>query len=151
MSWIWKSIAAIIGIWLVFFSGILEAMLGSFSELERLGLCLCILGMIILHELGKIRERLSSIEERLEKAEKDREENEERLYSYYDAFDDENTDEEQSPKKPQSKKEKLESKLKDLNAWLQLGLVPKKDLKRHEQEIDQLKKEIGKRKKNSKK
>jgi len=116
MSWIWKSIAAIVGIWLVFFSGILEAMLGSFSELERLGLCLCILGMIILHELGKIRERLSSIEERLEKAEIDREENEERLFSYYDAFDDENTDEEQSPKKPQSKKEKLESKLKDLNA-----------------------------------
>jgi len=34
---------------------------------------------------------------------------------------------------------------------LELGLVPKKDLKRHEQEIDQLKKEIGKRKKTQKK
>ncbi|MBS0622378.1 MAG: hypothetical protein JSR80_05425 [Verrucomicrobia bacterium] len=34
---------------------------------------------------------------------------------------------------------KLESELKDLEQWLKLGLVPKKDLPRHQEEIESLK------------
>jgi hypothetical protein len=37
--------------------------------------------------------------------------------------------------------------LADLNEWLELGQVPKKKLKKHNQEIDKLKKKIEKFKK----
>lgn len=37
---------------------------------------------------------------------------------------------------------KLESELRDLEQWLKLGLVPKKDLPKHEQEIEGIKGKI---------
>lgn len=37
---------------------------------------------------------------------------------------------------------KLELELQDLEQWLNLGLVPKKDIEKHEREIDLLKKKI---------
>ncbi len=37
---------------------------------------------------------------------------------------------------------KLENELKDLEEWLRLGLVPKKDVKKHTDEIQQLKEKI---------
>lgn len=37
---------------------------------------------------------------------------------------------------------KFESELKDLEQWLKLGLVPKKDLKKHEEEILQIRDKI---------
>lgn len=41
------------------------------------------------------------------------------------------------------KLKKLETELTDLEQWLKLGLVPKKDLEKHEGEIALLKKKIG--------
>ena len=41
------------------------------------------------------------------------------------------------------KLKKLETELADLEQWLKLGLVPKKDLEKHEGEIAALKKKIG--------
>ena len=38
---------------------------------------------------------------------------------------------------------KLESELQDLEQWLKLGLVPKKDLQKHSEEISSLKDRIG--------
>lgn len=37
---------------------------------------------------------------------------------------------------------KLESEMKDLDEWLKLGLVPKKDLEKHKREIDAIAKKI---------
>ncbi|GAB4238424.1 MAG: hypothetical protein Tsb0021_18170 [Chlamydiales bacterium] len=37
---------------------------------------------------------------------------------------------------------KLESELQDLEQWLKLGLVPKKDIKKHEEEINSVKEKI---------
>ena len=37
---------------------------------------------------------------------------------------------------------KLELELHDLEQWLNLGLVPKKDIEKHKIEIDQFKKKI---------
>jgi hypothetical protein len=42
------------------------------------------------------------------------------------------------PKKLKSKKEKLEAKLKDLTDVLKIGLVPKKDLKKHKEKIKKI-------------
>jgi len=41
---------------------------------------------------------------------------------------------------------KLEAELRDLEQWLQLGLVPKKDLERHQEEIAMLKERIDEEK-----
>jgi hypothetical protein len=41
---------------------------------------------------------------------------------------------------------KLESELRDLEQWLQLGLVPKKDIDRHQEEIQCLKEKIDEEK-----
>jgi hypothetical protein len=38
---------------------------------------------------------------------------------------------------------KLESELEDLKKWLELGLVPKSDLKRHKDEIKEIEKKIS--------
>ncbi len=37
---------------------------------------------------------------------------------------------------------RLESELKDLGTWIKLGLVPEKDLKKHAEEMDNLKGKI---------
>lgn len=41
---------------------------------------------------------------------------------------------------------KLESELQDLEQWLKLGLVPKKDIPKHKEEIEQLKNKIDEEK-----
>lgn len=41
---------------------------------------------------------------------------------------------------------KLESELKDLDKWLKLGLVPKKDVEKHQNEIDVIVKKINEEK-----
>ncbi len=41
---------------------------------------------------------------------------------------------------------KLETELKDLEQWLKLGLVPKKDLLKHQEEIDMIKEKINEEK-----
>ena len=41
---------------------------------------------------------------------------------------------------------KLESELQDLEQWLKLGLVPKKDVTKHKEEIEQLKNKIDEEK-----
>lgn len=40
------------------------------------------------------------------------------------------------------KLKKLETELEDLEQWMQLGLVPKKDLEKHKEEIQQIKEKI---------
>lgn len=41
---------------------------------------------------------------------------------------------------------KLEQELADLEQWLKLGLVPKKDMERHKEEIEQIKNKMGEEK-----
>ena len=41
---------------------------------------------------------------------------------------------------------KLESELQDLEQWLKLGLVPKKDLEKHREEMSNLKEKVSEEK-----